>query len=191
MNVDYIFNIIIIGDSETGKSALLDRYCRNSFSKNIDSTIGFDLGIKQVQIEDKWVKLRIWDTSGHERYKSLTRNYYRNAHGALIVLDLTKPNNHTGKWLENIKEFAPANIPVVVVGNKLDLVEKKEMLSTHSFITISAKSGENVDKVFITLAKKIIKNYKKYFETRNNTLINPCDIEDEDMRKIRNKCYCF
>jgi small GTP-binding protein len=128
---DYLFKLVIIGDSGVGKSNLLSKYVNNSFQENSKATIGVELSTKVLQIEGKTIQNQIWDTAGQERFRAITSAYYRNAVGAIIVFDLTKPKTfeNLAKWLREVREYAEASISVMIIGNKSDLSEAKEIKS--------------------------------------------------------------
>ena len=120
---DYLFKVVLIGDSGVGKSNLLSRFTRNEFSLDSKSTIGVEFATKSIQAEGKTIKAQIWDTAGQERYRAITSAYYRGAVGALLVYDLTKHGTfeNVDRWLRELRDHAEANIVVMLVGNKSDL----------------------------------------------------------------------
>ncbi|CDW84496.1 ras-related protein raba1f-like [Stylonychia lemnae] len=122
-NYDYLFKIVLIGDSWVGKSNLLLRYTKNQFKLNYQSTIGVEFATTNIKIEDCYVKAQIWDTAGQERYRAITNAYYRNAVGALIVYDISKQNSfeNVQKWHQELRDHADPNIAVMLIGNKADL----------------------------------------------------------------------
>ncbi|CAA7404985.1 unnamed protein product [Spirodela intermedia] len=157
---DYLFKIVLIGDSGVGKSNLLSRFTRNEFSLESKSTIGVEFATRTVQVEGKIIKAQIWDTAGQERYRAITSAYYRGAFGALIVYDVTKPSSfeNVSRWLKELRDHADSNIVIMLIGNKTDLEQlravtledaqsfaEKEGLS---FIETSALAATNVEKAF-------------------------------------------
>jgi small GTP-binding protein len=113
----------LIGDSGVGKSNLLLRYTKNQFKKHSQSTIGVEFATRNIAVDDQQVRAQIWDTAGQERYRAITNAYYRNAVGALLVYDVTKPQSFLNieKWFSELREHAEYNIVVLLVGNKTDL----------------------------------------------------------------------
>ena len=163
------YKILILGDTQVGKSCFLTRYADNSFQDEYLSTIGMDYKIKNYQAEDgSTIKLYIWDTAGQDRFRSITRNYYKGADGIILIYDITKQETfeNVRNWINNIKDEAPDRVVLILVGNKVDdernrVVPKSEGEEIAKefnlpFFECSAKSDINVTPVFDTLIKKII-----------------------------------
>ncbi|KAF9541410.1 hypothetical protein KI688_012506 [Linnemannia hyalina] len=167
---DFLFKIVLIGDSGVGKSNLLSRFTRGDFNLESKSTIGVDFGARTVQVEDgKMIKAQIWDTAGQERYRAITSAYYRGAVGALLLYDITQHGTYesVSRWLSEVREHADPNIIVMMVGNKSDL---RHLRSIHTeeakgfaeenglmFIETSALDATNVDVAFTNLLTEIYK----------------------------------
>eukprot|EP00795_Rhopilema_esculentum_P005957 gene5957-11310_t len=163
---DYLFKILLVGDSGVGKSSLLIRFADDVFCDSYISTIGVDFKIKTVLLDDKVVKLQIWDSAGQERFKTLTTTYYRGAHGIIVVYDVTDRNSfiNCGQWLTEIEKNACEGVQKLIVGNKCDREDREvdyeaassfaEKLSV-KFIESSAKDSINVDRIFITMAAEL------------------------------------
>ncbi|GJJ74119.1 hypothetical protein BGZ70_002086 [Mortierella alpina] len=167
---DFLFKIVLIGDSGVGKSNLLSRFTRGDFNLESKSTIGVDFGARTVQVEDgKMIKAQIWDTAGQERYRAITSAYYRGAVGALLLYDITQHGTYesVSRWLSEVREHADSNIIVMLVGNKSDL---RHLRSIHTeeakgfaeenglmFIETSALDATNVDIAFTNLLTEIYK----------------------------------
>ena len=127
MKYEYIFKYIIIGDSGVGKSCLLLQFLENSFKPNHEATIGVEFGTKVIDIENGTnIKLQVWDTAGQDAFKSITRSYYRNAAGALVVYDITSRSSFVNvkKWLEEARTNGNREMAIALVGNKSDLDSK-------------------------------------------------------------------
>ncbi|KAL8113068.1 ras-related protein RABA1f-like [Apium graveolens] len=120
---DYLFKVVLIGDSGVGKSNLLSRFTRNEFSLESKSTIGVEFATRSITVDDKLIKAQIWDTAGQERYRAITSAYYRGAVGALLVYDVTRnvTFQNVERWLKELRDHTDANIVVMLVGNKADL----------------------------------------------------------------------
>ena len=120
---DYLFKVVLIGDSGVGKSNLLTRFTTNEFNLESKTTIGVEFSTKTLKVKDKTIKAHIWDTAGQERYRAITSAYYRGAVGALLVYDISKSYtfNSVERWLKELREHADANIVIMLVGNKSDL----------------------------------------------------------------------
>ncbi|KIY48279.1 GTPase [Fistulina hepatica ATCC 64428] len=122
-NYDYLFKVVLIGDSGVGKSNLLSRFTRNEFNLESKSTIGVEFATRSISVDGKTVKAQIWDTAGQERYRAITSAYYRGAVGALLVYDIAKHATYVNvtRWLKELRDHADSNIVIMLVGNKSDL----------------------------------------------------------------------
>ncbi|KAI5341673.1 hypothetical protein PRUPE_2G009000 [Prunus persica] len=165
--IDYVFKVVLIGDSAVGKSQLLARFARNEFSLESKATIGVEFQTKTLVIDHKTIKAQIWDTAGQERYRAVTSAYYRGSVGAMLVYDITKHQSfdHVTKWLEELRGHADSNIVVMLVGNKSDLgtlravpsEDAKEFAQRENlfFMEASALEATNVESAFITVLTEI------------------------------------
>ncbi len=125
---DYLFKIVLVGDSSVGKSNLLLRFTRDEFNSDSRSTIGVEFSTKVTALADgKIAKAQIWDTAGQERYRSITSAYYRGALGALLVYDMTSRSSFENVeiWLSELKTHADTGTKIILVGNKSDLQEQR------------------------------------------------------------------
>ncbi|RKP31851.1 ras-domain-containing protein [Metschnikowia bicuspidata] len=171
---EYLYKIVLIGDSGVGKSNLLSRFTRDEFNLESKSTIGVEFATRTLEIDGKRVKAQIWDTAGQERYRAITSAYYRGAVGALIVYDISKTESYesVSRWLKELKGHADANIVIELVGNKSDLdhlravptEEAKSFANENSllFTEASALSSDNVDLSFHLLLKNIYEMISKH-----------------------------
>ena len=197
--------ILLCGDSSVGKTSLLLKYVDDYFSDLHISTIGVEYKIKELNINGRKVILRIWDTSGQERYRSITQNFYRNANGILFVFDLTSKIsfNNIKNWLTDSQDFE-TKVTKILVGNKVDLsedrvlekdyvesyAEKKEM----KYFETSAKDGVNVNKAFRELAELILENKseeeikEQYMDNSKNTSSFNLSMEIRPKEKKRKCC---
>jgi len=163
---DYLFKILLLGSQNVGKSSLLCRFADNEFLDNYRTTVGVDFKIRTVDIDDKTIKLQLWDTAGQERFKTVTNTYFRGAHGVILVYDITDPKSFAdlNNWLKEVKDHAPPNAVLMVVGNKCDLDNRsvstrqgKEFAQSKEalFLETSAKEDTNVTKAFLSLSETI------------------------------------
>jgi len=152
---DYLFKIVLIGDSGVGKSNLLSRFTRNEFCLESKSTIGVEFATRSVQIDGKTVKAQIWDTAGQERYRAITSAYYRGAVGALLVYDITNIEsfNSSKKWLSELRDHADSNIVVLLAANKSDL-DHLRVVSSQQANELAALEG-NMNDVITQLLSDI------------------------------------
>ncbi|XP_029878842.1 LOW QUALITY PROTEIN: ras-related protein Rab-1A [Aquila chrysaetos chrysaetos] len=166
---DYLFKLLLIGDSGVGKSCLLLRFADDTYTESYISTIGVDFKIRTIELDGKTIKLQIWDTAGQERFRTITSSYYRGAHGIIVVYDVTDQEsfNNVKQWLQEIDRYASENVNKLLVGNKCDLTTKKVVDYTTAkefadslgipFLETSAKNATNVEQSFMTMAAEIKK----------------------------------
>ncbi|AES82796.2 small GTPase family RAB protein [Medicago truncatula] len=125
--IDYVFKVVVIGDSAVGKTQMLSRFAKNEFCFDSKSTIGVEFQTRTVTINGKLIKAQIWDTAGQERYRAVTSAYYRGALGAMLVYDITKRQtfDHVARWIEELRSHADNSIVIMLIGNKGDLVDQR------------------------------------------------------------------
>ncbi|XP_014676662.1 PREDICTED: ras-related protein Rab-1A [Priapulus caudatus] len=164
---DYLFKLLLIGDSGVGKSCLLLRFADDTYTESYISTIGVDFKIRTIELDGKTIKLQIWDTAGQERFRTITSSYYRGAHGIIVVYDVTDQEsfNNVKQWLQEIDRYACDTVNKLLVGNKCDLTTKKVVDYTTAkeysdqlgipFLETSAKNSTNVEQAFMTMAAEI------------------------------------
>ncbi|KAI7748405.1 hypothetical protein M8C21_008159 [Ambrosia artemisiifolia] len=167
--VDYVFKVVLIGDSSVGKTQLLARFTKNEFRVDSKATIGVEFQTQTLVIDQKTVKAQIWDTAGQERYRAVTSAYYRGALGAMLVYDMTKRQTfeHMTRWLEELRGHADKNIVIMLIGNKCDLaslravpVEDAQEFAEREnlcFMETSALESTNVESAFLTALTEIYK----------------------------------
>jgi len=169
----YLFKYIIVGDTAVGKSCLLLQFTDKRFTPVHDLTIGVEFGSRTLTIDGNQVKLQIWDTAGQEKFRSITRSYYRGAAGALLVYDITRRDtyDHLTSWLEDCRKYSNQNLTIMLVGNKSDLETKREVSKEEGeafakkhdlfFLETSAKTAFNVESAFLETARKIYEATEK------------------------------
>nr|CAD1822539.1 unnamed protein product [Ananas comosus var. bracteatus] len=165
--VDYVFKVVLIGDSAVGKSQILARFARNEFALDSKATIGVEFQTRTLVIDHKSVKAQIWDTAGQERYRAVTSAYYRGAVGALLVYDITRRQtfDHIPRWLDELRAHADKNIVIMLVGNKTDLVDQRTVPTEDArefaekenlfFLETSALEATNIENAFQTVLTEI------------------------------------
>uniref|UniRef100_A0A0C9S424 TSA: Wollemia nobilis Ref_Wollemi_Transcript_26434_1581 transcribed RNA sequence n=1 Tax=Wollemia nobilis TaxID=56998 RepID=A0A0C9S424_9CONI len=171
--IDYVFKVVLIGDSAVGKSQMLSRFARDEFSLDSKATIGVEFQTRTLLIDHKTVKAQIWDTAGQERYRAVTSAYYRGAVGAMLVYDISKRQtfDHVARWLEELRSHADNNIVIMLVGNKCDLInlravpqeDAKEFAQREGlfFLETSALEAINVESAFLTVLTEIYRIISK------------------------------
>lgn len=167
---DFLFKVVLIGDSGVGKSNLLSRFTRNEFNLESKSTIGVEFATRSIQVDNKTIKAQIWDTAGQERYRAITSAYYRGAVGALLVYDIAKHLTYENveRWLKELRDHADTNIVIMLVGNKSDLRHLRSVptegakhfaeQNSLSFIETSALDSTNVEQAFTHILTAIYRN---------------------------------
>ncbi|OII73280.1 uncharacterized protein cubi_02512 [Cryptosporidium ubiquitum] len=173
---DYLFKLVLIGDSGVGKSCLLLRFADDSFTDSYITTIGVDFRFRTVKIDDKIIKLQIWDTAGQERFRTITSAYYRGADGVVLVYDTTSTSSfdHIDEWVTEVNRYTTDSTKILI-GNKCDLASQKMVdFSTGQkkakelqvdFMESSAKNSTNVEECFISIARKLLEKKLKSGET--------------------------
>eukprot|EP00737_Agarophyton_chilense_P002968 gb/GEZJ01003432.1/.p1 GENE.gb/GEZJ01003432.1/~~gb/GEZJ01003432.1/.p1 ORF type:complete len:216 (+),score=31.94 gb/GEZJ01003432.1/:376-1023(+) len=167
----YLYKLLLIGDSGVGKSCVLTRFADSTYEDCQTSTIGVDFKIRTIGIEDKRVKLQIWDSAGQERFRTIAAAYYRGAHGVGIVFDITDEKSFQsveGSWIEEIENNSSSPVRMLLIGNKCDLEDEREVQQEEaealarkygmSYIETSAKTAENVFEAFATISKEIFES---------------------------------
>ena len=181
MHTDQVFKILMIGDSNVGKSSLLIRFSDNEYYNNYITTVGLDFRTKKINIDNKIIRLEIWDAAGQERFKALTKLYYRNCYGVLLVFDITDEKSFINikNWINEFdKHCNIPNVSKILIGNKCDLLTEKKVSDEEidklclkynlNYIETSAKDNTNVELSFNELGKQIKKNYKNIDNYKKN-----------------------
>ena len=197
-NYQYIFKLILIGSSGVGKSCILQRYMKHTFEESYKCTIGVDFLMKSVIIKGQTVKLQLWDTAGQEKYKSMVSSYYRGANVALIVFDITNRQSFETLplWIENFYKNGPEQKNIILIGNKKDLEEKRQVTQEEAesfsetnnmiYFETSAKDGDNIDYVFNYAAEKLLEFYGGNNEAILKRQMTPNnDIQSSNFKEVR------
>jgi len=211
---DLSFKLILVGDSAVGKSCLSIKATRNYFEDFYSPTVGFEFLTFCVKVEDKTVKLQIWDTCGQEVYRSLISSFYRSASLAIMVYSIDNEDSFSNieKWLNDVKTQSNPDVIIFLIGNKADLEDKRKITRAQGekfckdhnisyFTETSAKTGLNVQNVFMEAAKQL---YIQHEDIKNRisrpgsmTLLKDNDNDDnpgyetvEEENRNKNKCNC-
>ena len=211
---DISFKIIVVGDQSVGKSSLTIKAIKNYFEDFYSPTIGFEFLTYVTKIEDKNIKLQIWDTCGQEAYRALISSFYKNSSLAILVysIDCEESFNHLEEWLNDIKTQSNPDIKIILIGNKFDLEDKRQVEKEMGenfckenelcfFMETSAKTGHNAVNLFNEAAKILYEKHKEIKEMKNKNKNSPYlnsnsepitmgDTATEDNDKNRKKCIC-
>ncbi|XP_041320740.1 ras-related protein Rab-12-like isoform X2 [Pyrgilauda ruficollis] len=187
---NFVFKVVLIGESGVGKTNLLSRFTRNEFNHDSRTTIGVEFSTRTILVGDAAVKAQIWDTAGLERYRAITSAYYRGAVGALVVFDITKHQTYdvVDRWLKELYDHAEASIVVMLVGNKTDLAQAREVPMEEAkmfadnngllFVETSALDSTNVEEAFETILKEIF--YKVQKQKQRSSQSNTVSLASEN-----------
>lgn len=198
---DYLFKIVLIGDPGVGKTCIVQRFKKGTFVERHGSTIGVDFTMKTLVVDSKKVKLQVWDTAGQERFRTITQSYYRSANAVVITYDITKKDTFKNvvRWTEDVKKYAPPNVLKLLVGNKTDISESREVsieearaCAAHygmiDVLEASAKDATNVENAFIRVATELKSRYE------NGSHLQATIVEGDvilNSRKVDSKwCRC-
>lgn len=194
---DLSFKLIVIGDSGVGKSCLTMKATKDIFNEESQATVGFEFYSFNMKINDKIIKLQIWDTCGQEVYRSLISNFYRNAGLAIIVYSITseKSFENINLWLKELKNHSSPDIKVIIIGNKLDLEQQRQVSKEQAdifskqvraelLLEASAKSGTNTKDIFIQAGKILYDDLVKYGSNKSRSSFDS-DIIEASNKKIK------
>ena len=199
---DVLFKILLIGDSGVGKTSLILRYTKGIFREEFLNSIGVDFRSKDLIYDGKKIKLQIWDTAGEERYRTITASYYRGAHAIAIVFDLTEIETfeHVKRWIEDINKYAKENVLKFLIGNKSDLVLKRQISYSDArsfaskmnttYFEVSAKNDENIKEFFEGATKIILSKFISDDEEKRKIILNKSRLKNKNnsTKKKQDKC---
>jgi small GTP-binding protein len=169
---DFSLKVVVIGESGVGKTCLLIRFVRDTFDEDTQSTLGIEFLSKIIQTETRRIQLQLWDTAGQELFRTVTRGYYRGSAGALVLFDLSNRDSfdNVERWLQDVKSVARDDVVLILIGNKSDLEEKRQVSKEEAadfaeqhgmhYFEASAKTGANVSEAVNTCVALIEKNLK-------------------------------
>lgn len=194
---DYLFKLLLIGDSGVGKTSILFKFSEDTFSPAFISTIGIDFKIRTIEVDGKKIKLQVWDTAGQERFRTITTAYYRGAMGIMLVYDVSnlKSFENISNWIRNIEIHATQDVELMILGNKCDISDKRQVSKErgeqlalqHSikFFETSAKAAINIEEAFVTLARDIKLKMEKRIEDSNLNRGYQLNKDDPSKRRTR------
>ena len=199
------FKIVIVGNTNVGKTNIMNKYLKNHFIPELKNTIGVEFGSKLFNIEGHSIRADIWDTAGQERYKAITRAYYKGSKGAFVVYDITDKDSFDSldNWVSELSSTASKDINIIIIGNKADLENSRKITKEQgrrkastlhaAFLETSALSGENLDKAFEILMNEMYKKYKeKLIERKDDESFDPGnDININFTQKNNSKKCCI
>ena len=189
---DHIFKIITLGDSGIGKTSLITRFAHDIFEENHLASIGFEFLIKVLDIENKIIKIQLWDICGSERFKTVSPSYYRRTNGAIVAYDISDKRSfdQVKFWIKEVKAYSNTETNIVIVGTKCDILDREvteeegkklaDELGVKYFET-SAKTGYNVNEAYNFLIKEIIDNFKNFEREK-------IELKKDDKMDKKKKC---
>jgi small GTP-binding protein len=193
--------ILLLGDSEVGKTSVMHQYCDQVFSCNVKSTVGVDFRMKNVTIDGTTMRLQIWDTAGQERFRSIGKAYYRGSEGIVVVFDLTRRESfeHVDEWISSIRSTVDdSDIPLLLLANKKDLKEARvvdpqlveALAKEHNipYYEVSALTGENIEESLTEFAKGIYQQKQKKRESTTDALVLSESVREESEAKKEGGC---
>nr|XP_020469480.1 ras-related protein Rab-19-like isoform X4 [Monopterus albus]XP_020469481.1 ras-related protein Rab-19-like isoform X4 [Monopterus albus] len=166
---DFLFKIILVGDSDVGKTCVVQSFKSGIFTEKQQNTIGVDFTVRTLDVDGKKVKMQVWDTAGQERFRTITQSYYRSAHGAMVAYDITRRATFESvpHWIREVEHYGAASVVLILIGNKSDLHSQRQVLfedactlaennGVLAALETSAKEAQNVEAAFILMARELL-----------------------------------
>ncbi|XP_056604391.1 ras-related protein Rab-19-like [Triplophysa dalaica] len=166
---DFLFKIILIGDSNVGKTCVVQSFKTGLYSERQHNTIGVDFTVRTLHIHGKRVKMQVWDTAGQERFRTITQSYYRSAHGAMITYDITRRAtfDSVSRWIHEVQQFGATNVLMALIGNKRDLEDERQVpfedacrladeRGVVAALETSAKDSQSIEEAFVMIAQELL-----------------------------------
>ena len=182
-----VYKLLLLGDSTVGKTCFLIKYSDQSFQDIHMATIGLDYRVKTMKLKNnKEVKIQIWDTAGQDRFRSITKNYYKGSHGIILIYDITNRRTfeNVQQWISQIREETSQNVVIYLIGNKIDMKEERKVSTEEGkkladelglpFMETSAKEGININEVFDDIVERVDKIFGNVpTATKKNKVYKP------------------
>ena len=193
------FKILLIGDLGVGKSCVILRYVEGDFPGNIMSSIGVDFKTKQIELDDRLIKMQIWDTAGHEKFRTITTSYYKSAHAIIILYDITQKASfdHIRNWITEIDKFGKQGVLKVIVGNKLDMENNRKITKEAAenlalkygikLWEVSAKDNTNIEEMFLDTIKTLLEKNSKII-SEGSSMVTNIQLNKNVKNKKNKKC---
>ena len=179
---DQLVKVLLIGESGVGKTCVLQKFSKGDFVVNHLTTIAIDFKMRVVEVDGVKLKMQIWDTAGQERFDTLTTSFFKSAQGIMVCYSITDENSFqsVNKWIRQIRNYAPKDVKVIMLGNKSDLPNDRKVRTQTAkevadqfgtgFYEVSAFNGDNIEQAFIQLATEILSNLKQQDQVPNPNL---------------------
>ncbi|KAI3371531.1 hypothetical protein L3Q82_024112 [Scortum barcoo] len=191
---DFLFKIILVGDSDVGKTCVVQSFKSGVFMEKQQNTIGVDFTVRTLEIDGKKVKMQVWDTAGQERFRTITQSYYRSAHGAMVAYDITRRTTFesVSHWIREVEQYGAASVVLILIGNKSDLHAQRQVLfedactlaeknGVLAALETSAKEAQNVEAAFILMARELL--------ARNAMTMTDEDSQDSPQFMLSNSSH--
>ncbi|KAL0967989.1 hypothetical protein UPYG_G00260700 [Umbra pygmaea] len=166
---DFLFKIILVGDSDVGKTCIVQSFKSGAFMEKQQNTIGVDFTVRTMDIDGRRVKMQVWDTAGQERFRTITQSYYRSAHGAIVAYDITRRPTFESvtHWIQEVEQYGASSVVLILIGNKSDLQSERQVLfedactlaegrGALAAVETSAKAAHNVEAAFMLMARELM-----------------------------------
>ena len=202
MSFDKKVQLLVIGDATVGKTSILRRFAQEKFSPQYIATLGIDFFTKDVMIDKKIIHIKIWDTAGEERYRSLTKGFFKNGEGIIIVYDVTNKNSFESLkfWIDSIENnnnLENKKMPAIILGNKIDISDRQvneneaqefAKSKNYKYFEVSAKSGNGVDESIKYLIEKVIEIVDEDKKLHKSITIQNENKDKNKKEKIKDCC---
>ncbi|KAF7663628.1 hypothetical protein LDENG_00205700 [Lucifuga dentata] len=198
---DFLFKIVLVGDSDVGKTCVVQSFKSGVFIEKQQNTIGVDFTVRTLDINGRKVKMQVWDTAGQERFRTITQSYYRSAHGAMVAYDITRRSTFESvpHWIREVEQYGAASVVLILIGNKSDLHAQRQVLfedactlaennGVLAALETSAKEAQNVEAAFILMAQELLARNCMTF-TDDASHDSPSFMLDNNSHPIHDNMY--